>query len=456
MSNTLWSPRLEHPHQPIYIAVADALERDIAGGLLHDGARLPTHRELAAKLGVTPLTVTRAYREAARRGLIDSTVGRGTFVRAAAAPFELPRESNGVLDLSKNIVVGSEILDLEPRAVAAVRAMVRDAEYHPAEGLLRHRTAAAAYMARAGIETVPEHIVITPGSQQAILCILAALCRPGDTILAEEVTYPRFASIAAFLNVEVEPVSVDDQGLVPQSLEKALRRGPRKALYLTPNFQNPTGSVMTLERRKQIAAIARKHVLPLIEDDVYGFLLDSPLPPIATLVPEVTAYVTSMSKSLTPSLRIGFAALPEAMVEPVTSAFASTTAFTSSASAELFTQFFESGAIDRVIEAKRSLVATNRRAAERALGHVKAHAMSPHLWLPLPPSLDPRELADVARLRGIALAPGPSFAIGRTPAKQSAVRVSIGSTPDAKQLESGLRTVACLIKGPRLTTATVV
>src|SRR4029079_14490191 len=86
MSNTLWSPHVRNEGAPIYRAIADALEHDIDNGILRDGVRRPTHRQLAQTLGVTPLTITRAYKEAARRGLIDSTVGRGTFVRTAAAP----------------------------------------------------------------------------------------------------------------------------------------------------------------------------------------------------------------------------------------------------------------------------------------------------------------------------------------------------------------------------------
>src|SRR5215210_9015728 len=118
MSNTLWSPRLQANGAPIYRAIADALEHDVESGVLRDGARLPTHRDLAAKLRVTPLTITRAYREAARRGLIDSTVGRGTFVRTTS---ENSRAESGLLDLAKNIVSGSDSLDVEPRLLGALR-----------------------------------------------------------------------------------------------------------------------------------------------------------------------------------------------------------------------------------------------------------------------------------------------------------------------------------------------
>ena len=457
MSNTLWSPKVHREDAPIYRAIADALERDVTSGVLHDGARLPTHRELAAKLHVTPLTITRAYKEAARRGLIDSSVGRGTFVRSTATAFDLPSRGENLLDLGKNIVSGTEILDLEPRMLASLRQAIRDPEYHATESALRYRTAAAAWIARAGLHVGPERIVITPGAQQAIVAILASICRPGDTILAEEWTYPRFAAIAGLLHLHVLPVALDEHGIVPQSLEKTIRRGSPKALYLVPNFQNPTGSVMPEKRRREIAAIARRHELPLIEDDVYGFLLPSAPPPVATFAPELTSFVTGTSKSISPSLRLGFAAVAETLVERVTSACGALTAFTSSAASEIFVHLFETGMADRVIERKRSLIATNRRAAERALGdiHVTAHPMSPHIWIEMPRGLDAHDVADRARLRGVGVAPASAFAPDQN-RTGGAMRVSLGATSDAKQLESALRLIASLVSHPRLSTATVV
>ena len=461
MSNTLWSPHVRNDEAPIYRAIADALERDIDSGILRDGARLPTHRQLAQTLGVTPLTITRAYKEASRRGLIDATVGRGTFVRTAAPPVfgtKASRDPSASIDLAKNIIQSSEDIDLDARALASVRPYLRDAEYAPTEGLLRHRAAAAAWLRRSNLDVNPDRIVLTPGAHQGMLAVLAAICRPGDTILAEEFSYPRFNSIAALLHVRVQPVALDERGLVPAALEKACRRFSPKALYFIPNLQNPTGSVMPEKRRREIAAIIRKHSLVAIEDDVYGFLLDAPPPPVASIAPDLTVFLTSASKSVTPSLRVGIAALPENLVERVTLAFAATTAFTSSASAELFTQMIESGIAAQVVENKRRVIATNRHAAERALGSERidaAHPMSPHLWISLDGALDAHELASRARLRGIVVAPASAFAIDRT-SHPNAMRVSIGATADTKALESALRTVASLIDNPRMGSGAVV
>lgn len=452
MSDTIWRPRLARRDRPIYRAIANALEEDLGAGLLREGSRLPTHRELAEFLGVTPLTITRAYREAGRRGLIESTVGRGTFVRSGGLlPPDPALSSSGGVDLSKNVIAGCDPLDIDGRMVSAIRPMIREADYQPAEGSLRHRAACATWIERAGFRAFPENVVITPGAQQAIVSILAALCGPGDTVLVEEMSYPRFGAIAAFLHLRPHTIEVDEHGLVPRSLEKALRSTKARALYTIPNFQNPTGSVMPESRRREIATLAKKHGLIILEDDVYGFLLD-PLPaPITRFAPENCCYITSVSKSLTPSLRLGFTAVPETLVDRVTSAASSMTAFTSSVSAELFTVFQESGMARRTIEQKRQVIERNRRTANRVFGASAraSHPMSPHLWLPLPVGCDAQRLVDRARQRGIELAPARSFALDPS-AAPNALRISIGATSDTVRLENALRTVAALISEPRL------
>jgi DNA-binding transcriptional MocR family regulator len=448
MSTTIWLPRLSSSAGPVYQAIADALERDIERGVVRDGQRLPTHRDLASALGLTPLTVTRAYKEAARRGLIQSTVGRGTFVRAAV---EFPSAPAGVIDLSRNVVAGADPAVFEPRAVVALRSLVRDPDYTPAEGTLRHRTAAAAWMRRAGLETQPERVVLTNGAHQGMLAVLAAICRRGDTILAEEFTYPRFSSIAALLGLELRTVELDRDGIHPKSFEKVAAASNAKALYLIPNLQNPTGTVMPEKRRREIAAAAQRTGVTLLEDNVYGFLLPAQPKPIAAMAPEQTVFISSISKSLTPSLRIGFASLPDSLVERVTAACAALTPFTSTVSAELFTQLVDSGWATRTVEAKRSVVATNRRAAARALDGLRtaSPAESPHLWIELPPDVDAHDVVERARTRGISVLPSATFSPDRRP-RIEAIRISIGAVDDPRKIESAVRTLAAIIIDGRL------
>ena len=306
-------------------------------------------------------------------------------------------------------------------------------------------------MARAGLEATPERIVLTGGAHQAMVASIAAVCKAGDVVLAEEFTYARFNAIGNLLHVHVHPVELDEHGVVPKALEKAIRAKAPRALYLVPNCQNPTGSVMPDKRRREIAAIAKRNNITLIEDDVYGFLVSAPTVPIAMYAPQNTIYIGSVSKSLSPSLRFGFASVPESLVERVTAACSALTPFTSTISAELFTQLVDSGAAERTVAAKRVVVATNRRAAERALDglSVHSHIASPHLWIELPRGIDAHEIAERARARGIAVLPSATFSPNRRP-RVEAIRISIGSTDDARRIEGAVRTLASIVMDGRL------
>ena len=200
---TNWQPNLEAQSGPRYLAIATALELDIDGGQLSPGERLPTHRDLAWRLGVTVGTVTRAYAEAERRGLVAGEVGRGTFVRERT-PVDLLQSTTqfgapGFIDLAHNFPPG----DANAEEVAAVLAELSAERSLP--GLLgydmgfgrpEHRAAGARWVAEAGLPSEPGNIVVSAGCQHAMLLALGAVTRPGDTVLTEELTFYGVKSIA--------------------------------------------------------------------------------------------------------------------------------------------------------------------------------------------------------------------------------------------------------------------
>jgi len=237
---TLWSPRLATTDAPIYLRIADQLERDVAEGLLVTGSRLPTHRDLARLLGVTVVTVTRAYAEAAERGLVETTVGRGTFVRAPRR--ESAAAAGREIDLSTNALEGPPPAITKELAQRLAGAMATP--YGAAGGTERHRAAGAVWIGRQRPDAVPERVLVTAGAQHAIHAALAALTKPGDLVLTEAVTYHGIKSIAALLHVRLEAVRVDRHGLIPDALEQPARRRGARALYVTPTLHNPTGRIM--------------------------------------------------------------------------------------------------------------------------------------------------------------------------------------------------------------------
>ena len=445
---TTWTPELTERAGPRYRAIADALADDVKGGRLKEGARLPTHRDLAAALRVTVGTVSRAYAEAERRGLVKGEVGRGTFVRRDhGEPLDFGmrlREEGSVIDLSLNFPIGEaddRLLRSTLVAVAKDPRLGRLIEYLPHAGLLRHREAGAAWVNRAGLETRPEEVIVCNGGQHALAIALIALASPGDVVLAEAVTYPVFKTLAALLHLKIVGLPLDDQGLRPDAFEAACKAGAPKILYCVPTIQNPTATVLPKARRKKIAAIARAHDVTILEDDIYGLLpRERPLP-LAHHAPDRTVFISSLSKTVAPGLRIGFMAASRALTDRMIPALCATTWMASPLMAELAARLIEDGTADAILERKRKEAAARQAIAAKILPGSPgpgAHPLSYHLWLPLPEPWRGTEFADRARQRGVAVNPGEVFAAGgvKPPA---AVRVCLGAARSRDQLEKGLR-----------------
>jgi DNA-binding transcriptional MocR family regulator len=291
---TSWNPELSEASEPKYQALVDALHKDVESGRLPQGARLPTQRELATRLGIAIGTVSRAYAIAERRGIVNGEVGRGTFVRRRDPGFREgadEAEDADLIDLSRGRLVRDP---RDPMLARTLNALSRRSDlnqlvdiYQPPAGMDRHRTAGAAWIARAGLEVDPERVVITSGTQHGAAVVLASITRPGDLILTEEVTYSGITALASLLHLKLQGLPMDGDGLEPDAFEAACRSGPPRALFCMATLQNPTGRTMPVARRRQLAAIAEAYDVAVLEDDVNGFLPADPLPPIATFAPRV-------------------------------------------------------------------------------------------------------------------------------------------------------------------------
>jgi DNA-binding transcriptional MocR family regulator len=432
---TIWSPRLPETSEPIYSRIAAALERDIRAGVLVPSSRLPTHRELARSLRVTPVTVTRAYAEAMRRGLVESTTGRGTFVRAAVPRRDtLPATET---DLATNIV---SVPLPAPSRVLMERAgeVLTISTYVTGPGTERHRAAGAAWIGR---DTDPARVVVTAGTQHALFLAFAATTRPGDVVFVEELTYHGVKGVASLLGVRLEPLPLDRYGLLPDALERACRgRVPPKVLYTVPSLHNPTGVVMPETRRREIAKVALAHGLTIIEDDVCGFLLEKTPSPLAAFAPDRTIFITGLGKSLAPAMRVGYLAAPDALLTRVHGALASTILFASPVMGELASTWIEDGTAARIVAQKRAEVQLRNRLARRILPHASGDARSPHLWVELPKRWTADAFVEEARRRRVRVAAAGSFAVRENAPR--AIRVSIGAPSTIAELEQALQILA--------------
>lgn len=447
IQSDIWVPRLDGWDGPKYRAIADALGADIAEGGLAPGTRLPTHRDLAFRLGVTVGTVSRAYREAERRGLIGGEIGRGTFVRDRAGSemgvqgslpeWELPeppRETSpetGAISLAFNFPPPA----LEREALReTLAALAREADlsiltdYGPYGGSVRHREAGAAWIGQRGLRAVPERVVISPGAHNSILACLSAVTRPGDALLAEELTYPGIKPIARLMGLKLIPVALDEDGLVPEALAETIAAHPEaRALYCTPTMQNPTNRIMSPERREAIADIAARAGLAVIEDDILGPLLAHAPAPIAALIPEQGYYISSVSKGLAPGLRIGFAAVPAAAVGAVGTAVRASNGMASPMTAEIVARWIEDGTGDRILASRRAEVAARQALLRAILPSVETVMPDGalHGWARLGEEMRPGEWIKAAEKAGVILTPGDAFCVGRVPTPHH-VRLCLG------------------------------
>jgi DNA-binding transcriptional MocR family regulator len=437
----MWLPELDGRKRPVYRAIADAIDEDVQKGALRAGARLPPHRDLADRLGVTVTTITRAYTEATRRGLIAGHVGRGTFIRGTPQTDDEPQ--TGPLDLSMNILMpDKEVAVLEKHLFARrVLPWTQLLGYVPSRGHLRHRQAMAAWLSACGFIADPERIVLTAGAQHAMAVAVAAVVKPGDTLLVEDLTYSGARLLAQQMGLKLRGIAMDAEGLRPDALEAAIRSTRARVLYCMPRLQNPTSAVMSERRRRQVAAIADKHRLVVIEDDTYGFLSPE-REPLAALLPERTIFITSLSKSLFPGLRLGCAVPPASLVDKVTSAVWATMINTSPIGADIMSSWIEDGTAARIAEWKRHEVGARQQMARRLLQgeRLQTQPSSPHIWLHLSAKWDSDAFTTHARSRGVVVNAAQEFTVADAPPR--AVRLCIGTPRTRAGLETALTRVA--------------
>jgi DNA-binding transcriptional MocR family regulator len=454
----MWLPKMEARRGPVYRAIADAIDEDVQNGALRAGARLPPHRDLADHLGVTVTTITRAYTEAARRGLTSGHVGRGTFIRGNE-PDERSSES-APFDLSINILMpDKEVANLQPRLFQRrVLPWTQILGYGPTKGHLRHRQSMAAWLARTGLVVDPEHLVLTGGAQHGLAAAFAALLKPGDTLLTEELTYAGARALAQQQRLKLRGVAMDAEGLRPDALETACRATRARVLYCMPRLQNPTSAIMTDRRRRQIAALAEKYRLIVIEDDVYGFLSPETAP-LAALIPQRSVFVTSLSKSLFPGMRLGCVAAPPDILEKVSAVVWATMIMASPIGADLLSGWIEDGTAARIAEWKRHEVAARQSMARRLLDgqRMQTHQASPHIWLHLPARWSADAFVSQARARGVIVNASSQFVtrLASTDQLPRAVRICLGPPRTRAGLEQALAAIRQTLAGQPLSARAV-
>jgi DNA-binding transcriptional MocR family regulator len=449
-----WFPALSEWSGPIFMRIVDAMAADIAGARLVRGQRLPTHRALAKALNVDLTTVTRAYGEARRRGLIDAQVGRGTFISETTA-----RQGTSPLvtkiDLSMNIPPQPVEANLDVRIAQGLKAIEGDfgfsafLNYQPPGGSANDLSVSAKWLRKRVPHAQTSRIVIFPGNQAVIFNALLVLTSPGDTIVTEALTFPGIKTAAAELGLRIVPVPMDHEGVLPDELAKAIKQHKPAAVYLTPTQHNPTTATLGRKRRVAIAEIIRRNETFLIEDDAYG-ALEPAISPIAAFAPERTYLAVGLAKCITPALRVSYLVAPDdAAAERMRQCLQATVLMPPPLMVALATRWIQSGVADKVISAIRAEARGRQAMAAKLLKGI-AYQYQPsahHIWLPMPAHWPRSDFVTHCVQHGLAVVGDEAFAVGN-PAP-SGVRVSLGAARSRAELAQALQFLAETLRSTR-------
>jgi 2-aminoadipate transaminase len=291
-------------------------------------------------------------------------------------------------------------------------------QYDLTEGYIPLREQLSLLLESRGIAASAGQIHVTSGSQGALDAVAKLLISKGDKIALEAPTY--LGALSAFNPYEPQYIrmDMDDEGLIPESLEKTLQTHAVKFIYLVPTFQNPTGRTITLERRKEIARIIREHDALLVEDDPYSALRykGDPMPPIKTLAPDNVIYISTLSKVFAPGLRIGFYTAPEYLSKWLVLVKQGVDLHTSTFNQALAARYLEGGYLDSRIPEIIRLYRPKQAAMLKAISDFlpDEFACSPSdggmfLWVTGPRGFDMIDLYYKSIENGVAFVPGKFF-----------------------------------------------
>lgn len=435
-----------------YQPVVDDLAADIRSGRLRSGTRLPTHRALARERSIAVVTASRVYAELESMGLVSSEQGRGTFVRDLTLPpghgVDQRPVAPDAVDLNFNyptLAGQAESLRRALRELAGSGDLDALLRYQPHGGRQRDRAAVATHLLDRGLDVVPDDVAVVNGAQHGLTVTALAMLQPGDVVAADALTYPGFKVLAEALRLELVPLPTGPDGPDLEALQSLCRRRPMRAVYVMPTLHNPLGWVMDRSARRELIAIARRHGLLLIEDASYAYLAEKPPPPLAATAPDVTVYVSGLSKNIATGLRVGFVVAARKRLSAIERAIRATTWNTPALTTAIATRWIEDGTVMRLEAAKREDAAERQRIAREALKPLAqiGHPSSYFMWLPLPEDARADRVAATLTGGGISVSTAEPFAITAT--APQALRLALGSV-DRESLAGALATVRQVIE----------
>ena len=483
-------------HIPLYIQLRDQLRSLVHTGDLRPGDRIPASRELAQVLGVHRTTVANAYAELESEGLIQGHVGRGTFIKNDGNGLKItppaPASLNGHDGLRWELLFADERseeiltrLTAEAPADALSFVMARPAdEFFPvddlqscvhaalkregpeilnlgaSDGFAPLKEALLDLLKQDGIPAKDENLLVTAGCQQALDLIAKAFVRSGDTVILENPTYPGATAVFAGVHARCLGVPVRTHaepggtlGIDLEALEMTLAANRVKLLVLTPDFQNPTGTSMTLASRKRVLELAARHQVPIVEDHIYA-RLNARVERVPSLKQldrsNLVIHIDSFAKVAFPGLRVGWIVAPPAAIERLRLVKQTTDLHTDQLAQATLAEFLRRGLFQKHLARMRKIYSLRLNALDEALRKQMPEGvrwLMPEggmcIWMELPPGFDASELMIHARERGVLFAPGRYFYVSQP--MPNTLRLGFASLNE-KQIARGVTILADLMR----------
>lgn len=462
---TNWLPNLTEGHGPLYARLARQIEIGIEAGDLPAGAKLPPQRNLAFDIGVTVGTVSRAYSIVRERGLVSGEIGRGTYVLEKTGPTgDNGAGAHASAHFARETIpsrLGPDVIRLDASAAPVVDTSDMIAKLtseilhdQPLQSLDYIRTIAPDWQ-RAGRQWLsnsqwtPEADDIVPvqGAHAGTIAVIAAMTMPGDKIAVEELSYANVPRAAQLMGRRPVSVPIDDQGAIPEALDHICAQQHPKVLFLMPSLHNPTLGVMSEARRREIATIARRHNLLIVEDNVYGCLHDEQSPPLAAIAPELTFHVSGFSKSVAAGLRAGWVACPPHTAGRVLSASKLLSGGKTFLMTELAARLVASGAADEISTRVGAEISARVDIVRRAFDGLEfnSHDKTPFIWLKLPEPWLSGTFRSAAERLNVMIDSEDEFKSGRSERMFHRVRIAFSCPRERSSLETGLKKLRGLL-----------
>lgn len=447
-----WKPEKNKLKRPIYLALANLLEEDIARGYLLPGTKLPPQRELADFLDINFTTVTRAYRLCELKGLIYAITGSGTFVSANAAKsvtistVDLKKESIDLGFVSSFESCNSMITDTI-KIVSGKKYLNELLDYDYPTGMPHHKIAGVNWLENLGMHTDVDHLAIVSGTLNGLTLTLFALFEQGNRIAVDTYTYANFIELAKMHHIQLVPIGGDMEGMSAEELEAQHKLNPLHGVFIMPSGSNPTTIIFSEKRKRELAIVIKKYNLILVEDDIHSFLSVGVIPdyqgPIARFIPEQTIYLCGTSKSICSGLRVAYIVYSDLYSDKIQEAIFNINVKTSSLDAEIITELILSGKANEIVEQKRLLANDVNDLFYKIFPDIKkiGHPLSFYRWLPISTQQNGVLLEQNLQEAGIRVYHSDRFLCAARE-KQCYLRVALATAKSKELLQKGLNILA--------------